>query len=418
MKNYLILLVLFQIINQLSAQDYCIPNRFVDNYYFKSRDIQVDKNIIYGQAINYKGRTQILDLDIYSPKKLIDSLDKRPLIMLIHGGSSGDKSKMERYCPLFAQRGFVVANINRRTGRKMKSEDIEFLMEPYRIVQDAHAALRFLTQHAQDYGIDTAAIFIGGVSAGALTSTGIAFMDQQDFDNNYPKITRLLGRIGNATNDISAKFTIKGVINMWGQIADTTFISQEEAIGIPLIIFHSTADSSLSPYEKALQLAARYKNLGGCYQLHTSIGTGHVEGISKHYIAEQTGCFLKSIFCNSCQSLEIEVDNENFSCINTSPLENPVFQKSHINLDPSVTKQYEGIYKSKNKEIKVTLEHNHLWISDEQNGFKAELYPESEKDFFMREDNIQFTFHKNKKGQVTGMSIFVDAKEINAKKIK
>ncbi|MBS0011350.1 MAG: prolyl oligopeptidase family serine peptidase [Bacteroidales bacterium] len=417
-KNNLLLLLLTLTFSQLSAQDYCIPHRFVDNYYFKSRDIQIDKNIIYGQAINYKGKNQMLDLDIYSPKKMIDSLNKRPLIMLIHGGSSGDKSKMERYCPLFAQRGFVVANINRRMGKKKGSGYSEILVEAYRIVQDAHAALRFLSNHAQDYGIDTGAVFIGGVSAGALTSTGIAYMNQQDFDHQYPKVTGLLRRMDNSTNEISAKFTIRGVINMWGQIADTSFISKEEAIGIPMIIFHSTADSSLSPYEKAIELAKRYKNLGACYQLHTSTGTGHVEGISKYYIAEQTGCFLKSILCNSCQSFEIEVDNENFSCINTLAIDSSEYHISQISLDPSIIRQYAGIYKTKSEKIKIILEDDHLLISDEQTGFKAELYPESETDFFLRDDNIQFTFHRNKKGQVMGMTLFIDAKEINAKKIK
>ena len=205
---------------------------------------------------------------------------------------------------------------------------------------------------------------------------------------------------------------------MWGQVADTSFISQEEALSIPLIIFHSTADSSLSPYEKALQLATRYKDLGGCYQLHTSIGTGHVEGISKYYIAEQTGCFLKSILCNSCQSLEIEVDNENFSCMNPLPMDSSKYQRTHIRLDPSIIRQYAGIYKTNSEKIKIVLENDHLLISDDQTGLTAELVPESERDFFLREDNIQFTFNRNKKGQVMGLTLFIDAKEINAKKIK
>ena len=204
MKNYFILLFSWLIINQLPAQNYCIPHRFVDNYFFRSRDIQVDKNIIYGQAMNYKGNTEILDMDIYSPKKLVDSLNNRPLIMLIHGGSRGDKSKMERYCPLFAQRGFVVANINRRKGSKKGSDDSEILQAAYRIIQDAHAALRFSIKHTEDYGIDTSAVFIGGVSAGAVTSTGIAYMNQQDFNNQYRKVPESLGRIDNSTNEISA----------------------------------------------------------------------------------------------------------------------------------------------------------------------------------------------------------------------
>jgi len=257
-KINLIILLLSLIFIPLKAQNYFIPHRFVDNYYFRSRDIQVDKNIIYGKAENYKGKTEILDLDLYYPSAAIDSLKIRPLILLLHGGSKGDNSKTEKYCSLFAQRGFVVANINRRKGRK-NNEEFELKKEAYRAVQDAHAALRFLVTNAQKYRIDTTAIFIGGVSGGALTAIGISYMYQPDFDNLYPNLRAALGRIDNSTNEIETKFTIRGVIDMWGQIADTSFISHAEASNIPIIIFHSTADSSLSSYEKALQLANRYK---------------------------------------------------------------------------------------------------------------------------------------------------------------
>jgi hypothetical protein len=100
-------------------------------------------------------------------------------------------------------------------------------------------------------------------------------MIQQDFDNRYPKITKSLGRMDNATNELNTRFTIKGVIDMWGQIPDTSFISIEEAHNIPIIMFHGTADNSLSPYLKSVQISKRFKNLGGCYQLHTKTGAGH-----------------------------------------------------------------------------------------------------------------------------------------------
>lgn len=285
-------------------------------------------------------------------------------------------------------------------------------------MQDAHAALRYLISNAPKYGIDTTAIFVGGVSAGALTAMGISYMNQTDFDNHYPEITGELGRIDNSTNDLNTKFSVKGVINMWGQIADTSFISHEEVHHIPVIIFHSTADSSQSPYEKALQLVNRFKNLGGCYQLHTSTGKGHTEGISKYYIAEQTGCFLKSVLFNSCNSLETEVNNEDFSCFDALTIDNSIYHRSYFKPDSLIMSQYEGIYKSEGGKIKIVLENEHLFIVDEQNGFKAEMYPESENDFYLRDDNIQFTFIRNENGQVNGLTFFIDAKEISAKRIR
>jgi len=423
MKNKFIFLVLIIVYSQLSAQEYCIPHRFVDNYYFKSRDIKLDKDIVYGQAINYKGKSEILDLDIYYPKQSVDTLNKRPLILLIHGGSSrGDKSKMDKYCPLFAQRGFVVSTINRRKGTGIDPDEIEMLKEAYRALQDSHAALRFLVSNANEYGIDTAAVFVGGVSGGALMSTGISYMNQQDFDNRYSMITNLFGRIDNSTNELNTKFTVKGVVDMWGQIPDTEFISFEEAQKIPIIMFHGTADSSRSPYEKSLQIAERYQNLGGCYQLHTKTGAGHTQGISKYYIAEKTGCFIKRILCDSCNSFETEVDNQDLTCNNVLYLDKIPLNRTYIKLDPSIIAQYTGTYKTegeqRNQKILIISENGHLFFQDKESEHKSELFAESENDFFLRDDNVQISFHMGKNENVTGLTFFIDAKEIHAKKKK
>jgi hypothetical protein len=83
-KTVLIFLIFLTIGAHLFAQNYCIPQRFTDSYYFRSRDIQHDKDIIYGQAVDSKGKIQILDLDIFYPKRFVDSLDKRPLIILVN----------------------------------------------------------------------------------------------------------------------------------------------------------------------------------------------------------------------------------------------------------------------------------------------------------------------------------------------
>jgi hypothetical protein len=144
-KTVCILLSFAMISAHVFAQDYCIPQRFTDSYYFRSRDIQYDKDIEYGQTVDYTGKIQILDLDIFYPKKTVDSFGKRPLIMLVHGGG-GDKTSMYKYCPLFAERGFVVSTITCR--KQTYKDEISILTEAYQSLQDAHAALRFLICNA------------------------------------------------------------------------------------------------------------------------------------------------------------------------------------------------------------------------------------------------------------------------------
>jgi predicted esterase len=417
-KTVFILLIFWTIDAHLFAQDYCIPQRFTDSYYFRSRDIQHDKNIIYGQAVDSKGKIQILDLDIFYPQRCVDSLEKRPLIILVHGGD-GDKTQMFKYGPLFAERGFVVSTITCR--KQTYKDNISILKEAYQSLQDTHAAIRFLISHANEYGIDTSAVFVGGQSAGAVSSTGIAYMCQKDFDNLYPKITESLDRMDNATNELNTRFTIKGVIDMFGQIADTCFISFEEAQNIPIIMFHGTADSSLSSYAKSVQISERFKNLGGCYQLHSKTGAGHGLNMSKYYIAAKTGCFIKSILCESCTSLVREIDNEDLNCDIVLPIDNNPQEKKHVKADPSILAQYIGIYKSIEKDrnnIIITMEGGHLICQDNSGNLNYELYPESPFDFFIKEDNLQIMFVKGINDTVSGLTVFIDAKEINFKKKK
>jgi hypothetical protein len=243
-------------------------------------------------------------------------------------------------------------------------------------------------------------------------------MHQQDFDKLYPEITRPLGRMDNSTNELNTKFTIRGVIDMFGQIADTSFISPKEAQNIPIIMFHGTADSSLSSYAKSVQISERFKNLGGCYQLHTKTGAGHGLNMSKYYIAAKTGCFIKSILCESCSSLVREIDNEDLNCDIVLPIDKNPQEKTYLKVDPSLLAQYTGIYKSiekaKNK-ISITMKGGRLTCQDNSGNLNYELYPESSFDFFIKEDNLQIMFVKNK-NTVSGLTVFIDAKEINFKK--
>ena len=423
-KNLLIVLFTILMCSDLIAQNYCIPYRFTDNYYFRSRDIQHDKDIVYGQALNYKGDITTVDLDIFYPKFSVDSLKLRPLIMLIHGGiGSQDKTQMYKYCPLFAQRGFVVATINVRDEYERNPDENSVISGAYSTLQDSHAALRFLVSNSKEFGIDTSAIFVGGTSHGAVQSTALAYINQQDLNKRFPLITEPLGRFDNSTNDIKTTFTIRGVLDMWGQILDTSLISSEEAQNIPIIMFHGTADSSRSTYDKSVLIAKRFQHLGGCYQFHTKTGAGHGENMTKYYVAAKTGCFIKRILCGSCISLEREIDNEDLTCDKVLAIDEPSFMRSGIKLDQSLFTQYVGEYRfvdeDGNKQVLfIHSESDQLVLQDKDSGFKVELFPESEKDFFIKEDNIQVTFNKDKKDKVKGLTLFIDAKVIYAKKKK
>ena len=194
-------------------------------------------------------RTVPLDLclDMYRPQN--DTLKKRPLVMLIYGGAyyfgSKDDPKITKWCRHLASLGYVTVSIDHRLGFFPGKVGIE--RAGYRAVQDAHAAMRFLVSHHEDYGIDTSMIFVGGSSSGAVTALSLAFMTNED----RPKYARKglfrpdLGDIDTCGNALRTEFHIRGVAEMWGAMSDTSALRGHD---ISILAFHGDADD-IMPYE-------------------------------------------------------------------------------------------------------------------------------------------------------------------------
>lgn len=188
-----------------------------------------------------------LKLDVFMPQD--DTLQKHPLVMLVHGGAfyfgSKDDKSITQWCRHLTSMGYVTASIDYRIGFLPTMSSIG--RAGYRAVQDAHAAMRFLVAHQEEYGIDTSMLFVGGCSAGAITVLNLAFMTNETRPD-YTRSSLLapdLGDINTCGNDIRANFHIKGIIDMWGAMPDTTFMRGHD---IPILAFHGDADD-IVPYD-------------------------------------------------------------------------------------------------------------------------------------------------------------------------
>jgi acetyl esterase/lipase len=119
--------------------------------------VKAFRDVTYQTLPGY--RPQIVD--IYVPA----SKGPHPLILYIHGGGwigghtrhSGALADFPKVLAQLASEGFVVASLEYRL-----SAEAKFPAQ----LQDSNAALRFLRQHAVDYGIDTAKVGVWGGSAG------------------------------------------------------------------------------------------------------------------------------------------------------------------------------------------------------------------------------------------------------------
>jgi acetyl esterase/lipase len=128
------------------------------------QDPNVITDIEYYQAPDDTGKMVSLQLDVY--KQPAAGPDKRPVIILVHGGGfvGGDKgytpSQGNFYPDLataFASHGYVVFSINYRLNM------IDYLGAA---LEDVHHALEWIKAHHETYRIDTTKVLISGDSAG------------------------------------------------------------------------------------------------------------------------------------------------------------------------------------------------------------------------------------------------------------
>lgn len=189
-----------------------------------------------------------LKLDIYYPKT--DIFKSRPLVMLIHGGAfyigSKESACEQALATSLAKCGYLVASIDYRLGFKLTPSDIE--QSAYRAVQDAHAALRFLSHNAKGLGIDPSQVYVGGTSAGAVASMNVAFMDNDERPERILEDSKagLLTKIEDSGNKYTETFEIKSIANLWGAVADLNILDTDEKISV--LSIHGTADE-IVPFE-------------------------------------------------------------------------------------------------------------------------------------------------------------------------
>lgn len=249
-------------------------------------------NIKYGAAPVWTVPYQNTDLklNVYQPAGDVNA--KRPLIIFAHAGGYLNGSKevddMIALCDSFARKGFVTATIDYRKGfNPLDAESAE--RGVYRGVQDAKASVRFFKEKATLYGIDTNNIFFGGMSAGAFSALNVGFMDkeserpQSTYGGGLVNDLKCLDCAGNAYPHSSK---VKGILDYWGAVNDTTII---EAGDIPILIIHGENDPTV-PYEYGhpfglatlpntyggLPIYKRATNLGMDVEFYTSTGPLHM----------------------------------------------------------------------------------------------------------------------------------------------
>ncbi len=215
------------------------PDRYstevFDNY-------DLTRGIPYGQNTTQGGTVQELGFDFYEPAD--DNATSRPLLVYAFGGGfvTGNKGEALITAPFFAQSGYVVAAIDYRL-IDIEDTPTSRIRAVYDAASDMKAAVRFLKQNHEQYGIDTTNIYVGGFSAGAFTALQFAYLnDIEDIASISPDLLAYVeargGIAGNSGNPGTSS-AVKGVFNFAGAMLQADFIDLDEPI---LFSVHGTDD--------------------------------------------------------------------------------------------------------------------------------------------------------------------------------
>jgi acetyl esterase/lipase len=215
--------------------------------------VKVVRNVQFGTGeVRLPNTAKLpLFLDVYLPEDG-DSSWKKPAMIAIHGGGFlfGDKSEMTNLCRELAARGYACFSINYRLvpDDPPGTAQDSYARTVLAAVEDAHQATQWVLANAAKYKIDPTRLFIGGSSAGAVTSMLLAY---------NPQIK-------------GPRF--RAVADMWGTMGAR--VGWLKKGGPPLLIIHGREDETIT-VSAAEQIDARARQIGLPHETFLIEGMGH-----------------------------------------------------------------------------------------------------------------------------------------------
>lgn len=221
----------------LAAEE--IPTRRYLNQVFDDHVRTGD--IMFAERVNdLTGKTEKLTLRVFEPKG--DQEAKRPLVIITPGGAFMQHQDfwMDDVGADLARSGYVVAINRYRLSKDINSAE-SFSNALAKAFSDQKSAIRYFVKDAAGknrFRIDPENIFIGGHSAGAITSMYVAYLDSNDTIAEL--VTKTMRNYGGPNGEGEPlPYSIRGVINLSGLVSDLGIIEKGEP---PLISIHGDRD--------------------------------------------------------------------------------------------------------------------------------------------------------------------------------
>jgi acetyl esterase len=232
-------------------------------------------NLEPSRKIAYKsvGGGRDLELHIFEPKGHDSATDRRPCILIIHGGgwTSGEPRVYYTIADHYAKKGMLAISLQYRLMNAKEGVTV------FDCVKDGRSAMRWLRAHASTLGIDPNRIAVTGGSAGGHVALGTAVfesgsdVDEATDDLSISCVPDLLIPL-NPVIDTSADGYGQGKVGeRWRELSPLHHVKGDLP---PMLICHSAGDT-VTPYAGAARFVELSKAAGNDCQLFTFEGGRH-----------------------------------------------------------------------------------------------------------------------------------------------
>lgn len=259
-------------------------------------EIVLNEGIVYSKLNDME-----LKLDLYHPIALRRDR-RRPLFVLIHGGGwkSGQRADYRPHALRVARAGYVVASLSYRLSGVAKFPAA---------VRDVNSALQFLSDHADEYGIDPNRIVVMGGSAGGHLAMMAGYSKNEKFrpEVSSPssvkyKIAAIFNFYGpcDLTSDFAKKVeVVRGFMGVDYQDNPEQYEQASPLFDIspdspPTLIVHGTIDE-IVPVDQSDMLASKLKESGVPVRYERLSGWPHTLDLAEPMFEYLSGVILEEI---------------------------------------------------------------------------------------------------------------------------
>jgi len=221
------------------------------------------KDVTYKEASGAK-----LQLSIYAPADAKPGDNRTAIVFFFGGGWSGGTPKQfEPFARHFAGLGCVAICADYRVSSRNKTTPVE-------AVRDAKSAIRFVREHAKEWGADPNRIVAAGGSAGghlaACTSLVPGFLDEKDAKDAEAAPNAMV--LFNPVLDTSAAgFGGAKRGDVLKPISPQHHVREKLP---PVLVLHGTADATV-PFKQVEAFAKAMKDAGNVCEVEAFEGRGH-----------------------------------------------------------------------------------------------------------------------------------------------